>query len=319
MAKVITMRGLGAVNASDYGIMPSGFQRCAPPLTAKPYGDWIDAGGGWIRRMLIDPGNPLNYWAYYRESTDDWVFACQIPPSTGMEDEEAPWYAKEQKLRIAEMQTQLNVNFDWHPNYPLAVDGVLGPKTCEAAYRYQQEYLDDWGKELSTRFWTTLDLPAEYKGTLGMGCGSWHRDYIGGDEPAPSPAPAPAPEPEVDPVPVVTSRRNVRILAALLGVASGAVIGVAAKKQWYPRVEAWKALAAGGAVGLGGGVLFGAAALKDKTEYMAGFPRYNRRTNHPAFGPMGTRGLGYVPSVVKSQPRTVGALGRIHNGIKVYS
>lgn len=315
MAKVITMRGLGSLNQSDYSLIPNGFEVCTPPKAAKPYGAWEEVKDGWVTRMLINPGDPLNYWEYYNDYTGESFSICQSQPKTGMEDESASWYAKEQRLRVAELQTQLNAKARNHPNYPLKVDGDLGPKTCEAAYRYQQIVLGIRDRELTSKFWTMLDLPSEYKQTLGMGCGSWYSTYIEGEKSnKPEPQPKPQPEPEPDLIPKATvvekSNRVKRLMAALVGLGSGALIGVAVKKQRRSSLKTWEVAAAGGTLGLVGGFVFGLVNIPDETkQVMAGI--HNRRTNHPAYGPMSVRGtLEYVPAVVKSQPRSVGALGQ---------
>ncbi len=48
-------------------------------------------------------------------------------------------YSKE----VEEIQVALNAQYPEHANYPLATDGLVGPKTCGALYKLQKEWMDN--------------------------------------------------------------------------------------------------------------------------------------------------------------------------------
>jgi hypothetical protein len=54
---------------------------------------------------------------------------------------------------VEEIQQSLNDQYHDHPHYPLAVDGLIGPKTCGALYKLQKEWL---GNDSSTIAFDTL-------------------------------------------------------------------------------------------------------------------------------------------------------------------
>jgi len=60
-------------------------------------------------------------------------------------------------IYVEEIQQSLNDQYMDHPNYPLAVDGLIGPKTCGALYKLQKEWLYDDSSTISFDTIKTLD------------------------------------------------------------------------------------------------------------------------------------------------------------------
>ena len=78
------------------------------------------------------------YYKYLHRSTNTVKWACpkkRLPASA-------------QKTAVREIQTALK-RAGYNPG---AIDGLIGPKTCEAAYRYKRERLSEYDATLTRTF-----------------------------------------------------------------------------------------------------------------------------------------------------------------------
>jgi peptidoglycan hydrolase-like protein with peptidoglycan-binding domain len=216
---------------------------------------------------------------------------------------------------VKDMQKALNTQ-----GYSLSVDGVLGPNTCAAAYDYQANSLGLPGtSSLTGDFFVALGMPSSYAVVIGLDCKPWYAAGVGGGEtvtiPSPGPSPSPEPEPYPEPEPTPVASNSKKILAAILGAVSGALLGVAVKTKWYPRKSSWAAAGAGGAAGLVGGLIVGAVALKDGGSTVAGIGQHRFRARRMGLIQANKRqppqGLGYIPPVVQTMWDKRGSVGLI--------
>lgn len=147
--------------------------------------------------------------------------------------------------KVRQIQRALNTKYTKHPNYPLAVDGKWGPKTCAAAYGYQKDVVGYGGGDLVGSFFTKLGLPEVWTTHFKNSCLSWH-----GDVPTPTPTPAPEPVPASKPFPWKLM---------LVGAAGGGLVGLAGKKTVLKktRVKTWQAGIGGALLGALGGFVAG--------------------------------------------------------------
>jgi hypothetical protein len=82
-------------------------------------------------------------------------------------------------------------------NYnPGTIDGVWGPNTCGAAYKYMREQLGDYGEILTGEFYSSLGLPGS---GYNASCKAW---FVAMQPPVPTPEPTPPPKPTPEPGPV---------------------------------------------------------------------------------------------------------------------
>ena len=177
---------------------PAGYKQCdLTPLnvylahSAKPstmpywkYETWEEMGTDVLYYRLLGSGGEI-YWEY---PTGIACGSALVPGGTGGTDIK----------KIKQIQNALNEYFDDHPYYPLTVDGVFGPKTCKAAYGYQQGLLSDFSVRLTEGFFTSLDLPAWYSTSkFETSCTPWYSDeaYVPTAPPIVTPVTPPAPVP----------------------------------------------------------------------------------------------------------------------------
>lgn len=58
---------------------------------------------------------------------------------------------------VEEIQQSLNAQYPEHANYPLVVDGLIGPKTCGALFKLQKEWLGNDSSTITMDTIITLD------------------------------------------------------------------------------------------------------------------------------------------------------------------
>ena len=238
---------------ADKPTPPGGYKICTQaPLnvyqahSAQPssmpyweYETWEEMGTDVLYYKLIGNAGEV-YWEY---PTDIACGSAKVPGGTGGVDSK----------KIKQLQAALNEYYDLHPYYPLNVDGVFGPKTCAAAYGYQQDFLGSDSVLLTEKLFTTLDLPAWYSGKFEMSCTPY---FTSSGDPKPTPTPSPTPGPEPVPIPVEASS-GFPWLAVLLGTATGSVVGLAAEKKRLVGVRRAPAMGIGAVLGGLGGFLAG--------------------------------------------------------------
>jgi len=213
---------------------PAGYKQCDEhPLnvymvhTAQPstipywqYETWEEMGTDVLYYRLIGSGGEI-YWEY---PTSISCGSALVPGGTGGSDVK----------KIKQLQNALNEYFDDHPYYPLTVDGTFGPKTCKAAYGYQQGYLGDSSVRLSEELFTSLDLPAWYATTkFEMSCTPWYADdaYQPLAPPVVTPVvPTPTPTPVV---PLAPQKAGFPLWMGIVGgiLILGGVVTFAKKKR----------------------------------------------------------------------------------------
>jgi len=250
--------------------------------------------------------------------------------------------------RVKQLQQKLNEYDDAHVYYPLAVDGLLGPKTCHASYHFNQEFLDDYGHRLTSEFFTALDLPASWANTnLATACRAGFTGDEGQDDwdaagsgnvpagPSNSAPMGPAIDDDAGGTDVsklgVPKNHKVALFAGLLGGVAGLLGGLAARPYIMKRTRPKKAAYAGAAVGAIGGLLIGYTALQPRNSFGAagmgavirnpglGYQKVPRSVRHMWSGGPGKRELGYIPTLVESNWDRRGAVGELgSDGIKRY-
>lgn len=197
----------------------------------------------WKIEEYIGEDDTFIYYKYVaRDGSDSfWAFPdevdCSSPSKAATTDT--------LKDRIKQVQGRLNLKYKDHQYYPLAVDGVWGPKTCFAAYSYQKKVVDYSGSTLLGAFFVALGLPEVWKANFGSSCTSWYLDTPpsgGGTTVTEEPAP-----------PVTAAAFPWKHI--LLGAAGGALVGAAAKKSVLKKSRArlWQTSVAGALVGALGG------------------------------------------------------------------
>lgn len=210
---------------------PAGYKTCdkkplnvyqvhsAQPST-MPYWEfetWEEMGTNVLYYRVLGSAGEV-YWEY---PTGIACGSALVPGGTGGDDTK----------KIKQVQSALNEYFDDHPHYPLVVDGSFGPKTCAAAYGYQQGYLSNDSVRLTEAFFTSLDLPAWYSTTkFEMSCTPWYvKDAY---QPVAPPVITPQPTPQPPSAPVVNKAGFPLWMGVLAtAIAFGAMVVVSKKKH----------------------------------------------------------------------------------------
>jgi hypothetical protein len=161
------------------------------------------------------------------------------------------------------------------------IDGIWGPNTCGAAYKFKREVLQDWGYPLNESFFWSLGLANRgYEEKFYASCKPWHTENGVVVEPEPSA------DDGFEAPPAPSGGTNwVRWLIVGVAGASGALIGRVAGKRWAPRANRYLTMGTGGlaaglsAVFLTRGMAPGMAGLglTDVIEYKAPPPKLPRK------------------------------------------
>ncbi len=152
---------------------------------------------------------------------------------------------------IKEVQAALNEYYDDHPNYPLTVDGIWGPKTCGAMYKLQNEFVGVDNIQLLSKTFEAIYLPGSYSEHFKNSCKAWYKS-AGVIEATPTPEEPPIMDAMPDSPPM-----DIPWLWIFVGAGAGTVSSLGAQKAKWVRPS--KMATAGGALG---GALIGFVAGK---------------------------------------------------------
>jgi hypothetical protein len=193
---------------------------------------------GWNVKEYVGNDDDFLYYKFTAVSGADSFWAWPIEVDCSSTGSSKPATGTGNAAKIKQIQQKLNFYYQKHPNYPLTIDGSFGPKTCLAAYGFQQEATGYIGSNLIGEFFTKLGLPEVWTTGFKSSCASWYGDF----QPTPGPTP-PAPEP----APVSTPFPWMEVL---VGAAGGGLIGLAGKKTVLKKTKLPTV-----AAGVGGAVL----------------------------------------------------------------
>jgi hypothetical protein len=156
----------------------------------------VDNRFGWTYVIYASADGEKLYYLYHDTMTNTDYWACpKVAPKT------TPYVRSE----VMEIQRRLK-KFGFDPG---TIDGIPGPKTCQAAYSYKKQVLQENNSTLGKRFWYTLGLPDSYINKYGRMCDKWFTadlgpgpDAVKPDPQTPVTLPKPKPDtPEVKPDP----------------------------------------------------------------------------------------------------------------------
>jgi len=200
----------------------------------------------WTVKEYVGDDDDFLYYYFISQTGSDtfWAWPDEVP-CTSSGSSKAPT-TDTTALKVKEVQKKLNLNYQKHVYYPLAIDGKWGPKTCFAAYGYQKSIVGYGGGTLLGSFFTKLGLPEVWTTHFKNSCTSWYQDV---------PGPGPSPEPG----PIVVPSAPFPWMEVLVGAAGGGLIGLAGKKTVLKksRVKTWQAGVGGAVLGALGGFIAG--------------------------------------------------------------
>jgi len=249
--------GMGQLDPEKvYPPVPMGYNRCAQPsgLTATSEPQATD-DPYWMQAIYQDEDGNVYYRYQHLDGEEFWACPAGTQGAGGSK-------SKRKRNDIKTIQASLKAQ---GPDYdPGNIDGIPGPKTCGAAYRYQLEVLGLDQPSLGVVFFEGLGLPPDFAQKYHDICEPWYapEGVIPPDPEPPDPTPPPGPPPgpvgpitppAPPPAPVAEGFDWTSAMIMALGAASGALLGVATGDKVAPTASRIATGAAGSLVGLLGG------------------------------------------------------------------
>ena len=159
-----------------WGTPPSGLRKTGTPKVLYAY-------PGWVKTTWAGADNQLYYEYFHQNSnTQKWaVPKSNVATSTQRKD-------------IKTIQAALS-----KAGYaPGPIDGLVGEKTCKAAYAYKRDVLKDTGVMLDAKFYLSLGLAhMGFEESYGRLCAMYFKDT---PKTPPAVTPKEPPNPTIDPV-----------------------------------------------------------------------------------------------------------------------
>lgn len=169
----------GADMVVDKPALEPGYVWCSgPPGGALPVSEerQVTNKFGWTYVVHAGAKGDVLYYLYHDTMTNSDFWAC--PKRTGA--------SPSNRTDVQNIQRALKgAGYD-----PGTIDGIWGPKTCQAAYKYKQIMLKENDTTLGPRFWSGLSLPATYIQKYARACDAWYTGDLG-------PGPGSKPDPIV--------------------------------------------------------------------------------------------------------------------------
>jgi len=194
---------------------PSGVKMVQSPKAS-------DGAPGWTVAVFSGADNQL-YYRYDHAQTNVRRWAC---PTSNIE-------RPGQKADVRLIQKALK-----EAGYPPGpIDGIVGPKTCAAAYKFQRERVGVMGADLTRGFFQALGLGGrDFEVKYARLCAFHHKDvYMPPDEPEPSKPDKKKPPKKKDPVKITVPEEKKAgfpwLLAGVLGLGAGVTAFMTSKKK----------------------------------------------------------------------------------------
>lgn len=166
--------------------LPSGFVKCAAPSNVSNTEGPYDADAwGWEYAIYVSNVTGVTYYEYRYDDGDvqDSFWAKpQASTGTGGGSGTGSSVADVKKIQQALLAAGCN---------PGKIDGIWGPATCAAAYKFKREQMYDTAKELDSDFFAMLGFEGYgFESKYGNSCNKWWTGQGLSDDDKPTPPPA---------------------------------------------------------------------------------------------------------------------------------
>jgi hypothetical protein len=163
---------IGAELDVDKPALEPGYVWCSgPPTGALPISEerTVTDKFGWTYVVHASTDGDTLFYLYHDTMTNSDFWAC-------------PWRGSIIPSNRAEVKTIQRALSKKGYN-PGTIDGIWGPKTCQAAYAYKRTVLKDSNITLGANFWSSLSLPAAYLKKYARSCDKWYTGDLGPVQP----------------------------------------------------------------------------------------------------------------------------------------
>jgi hypothetical protein len=147
-------------------VPPSGFKLCSSPPAGNVIDNWVNAGGGWVRRTYATPAN-VKFFEYVHQETNVRRWACTT------ESWATSGYNAADIKRIQQALIQRGYSVG-----STGADGKIGQNTCNACFSAKQALTGDITADLTAPFFKAIGIAEAAFATRNKRlCAYYHKNW----------------------------------------------------------------------------------------------------------------------------------------------